>query len=346
MIAPPIFEVSPPPYPERHAHLFKDYQIPRTPYFNPDKATLFATVDAMVRDLIKILEENDVLNATYIFYTTDYGFHIAQHRLAPGKQCGYETDIHIPMLVRGPGVAAGEVYDGVTSHTDVAPMIMKLAGAEQRGDFDGTPFPVTNNDLDAGDHDHTHEHVNIEHWGVASPEGKYGKYGDHNRFGNKTGTATSRNTYKGLRLQSDALSLYYSVWCHAYNGQHDPFQINNFMENGVVSMISTHEIGDRPLEEVVNRLDALLMVLKTCKTHSCVKPWERLHPKGDVKSLKDALMPGFDAFYSGQPKVSFQAARWATSKSWRAHMMFICLLMRHTLDTTIEMSFELRRSLL
>lgn len=36
-IDPPTFEVSPPPYPERHAHLFKDYHIPRTANFNPEK---------------------------------------------------------------------------------------------------------------------------------------------------------------------------------------------------------------------------------------------------------------------------------------------------------------------
>ena len=38
------------------------------------------SVDEMVRDLVQILEENDVLDDTYIFYTTDNGFHIAQHR--------------------------------------------------------------------------------------------------------------------------------------------------------------------------------------------------------------------------------------------------------------------------
>ena len=116
------------------------------------------------------------------------------------------------MLVYGPGVPAGEVYSGVTSHTDVAPTIMKLAGAEQREDFDGIPFPITRDELET--EYGRHEHVNIEHWGVAAPEGKYGKYGDFNRVGKGPGTSTDRNTYKGIRLQSDDYSLYYSVWCH------------------------------------------------------------------------------------------------------------------------------------
>ena len=48
------------------------------------------------------------------------------------------------------------------------------------------------------------------------------------------------------------------------------------------------------------------MVTKSCKGHSCVKPWSVLHPKGDVKTLADALHPNFDGFYaSAADKVSF-----------------------------------------
>lgn len=56
---------------------------------------------------------------------------------------------------------------------------------------------------------------------------------------------------------------------------------------------------------VVNRLDALMMVLKSCKGGDCVEPWKVLHPQGDVESLSDALKVRFDAFYEEQTKVSF-----------------------------------------
>lgn len=65
------------------------------------------------------------------------------------------------------------------------------------------------------------------------------------------------------------------------------------------------QILGRPLEAVVNRLDALLMVLKSCKADSCRDPWYTLHPGGRVNSLTDALSPEFDAFYQEQPKTSF-----------------------------------------
>lgn len=56
---------------------------------------------------------------------------------------------------------------------------------------------------------------------------------------------------------------------------------------------------------VVNRLDALMMVLKSCKGGTCVEPWKVLHPQGDVASLSDALRVRFDAFYEEQVKVAF-----------------------------------------
>lgn len=56
---------------------------------------------------------------------------------------------------------------------------------------------------------------------------------------------------------------------------------------------------------VIHRLDALMMVLKSCTSMTCVEPWKILHPAGDVASLSDALHVQFDAFYEKQVKVAF-----------------------------------------
>ena len=57
---------------------------------------------------------------------------------------------------------------------------------------------------------------------------------------------------------------------------------------------------------MISRLDALLLVLKSCKGSSCVKPWQVLHPGGDVNSLADALNAWFDYYYEKmQVKVEF-----------------------------------------
>jgi N-acetylglucosamine-6-sulfatase len=60
-----------------------------------------------------------------------------------------------------------------------------------------------------------------------------------------------------------------------------------------------------PLSQVVNRLDALLMVLKSCRGVTCINPWGVLHPAGDIQNLFDALSSRYDVFYQSQIKVAY-----------------------------------------
>ena len=189
---------------ERHKNLFLDVKVPRTPNFNPDepsgaswikrlpqltdkvveyndgfyRARLQAlqAVDEFIENIVARLEDHKILENTYIVYTTDNGFHISQHRLNPGKECGYEEDINIPLIIRGPGVGVGKEANIVTAHTDLAPTILKIANGDwRRGDFDGSPIPLSSEALEeeegAGSRQ---EHVNVEFWGRAIPEGLYG----------------------------------------------------------------------------------------------------------------------------------------------------------------------------
>jgi len=57
------------------------------------------------------------------------------------------------------------------------------------------------------------------------------------------------------------------------------------------------------IADLISRLDALLVVLKTCKGRPCTHPWEALHPAGDVTNLREALLPRYDSFYAGQEKL-------------------------------------------
>ncbi|MBA2450229.1 MAG: sulfatase-like hydrolase/transferase [Chloroflexi bacterium] len=65
---------------------------------------------------------------TYIFFTSDNGFHLGQHRLRSGKQAPYEEDIRVPLIVRGPGVDAGRVEERIVGNVDLAPTFARLAG--------------------------------------------------------------------------------------------------------------------------------------------------------------------------------------------------------------------------
>lgn len=97
------------------------------------------------------------------------------------------------------------------------------------------------------------------------------------------------------------------------NFQKDPHQLNNLYPPPSVDLSSFFPLPagpavlGLPVSKILPRLDALLLVLKSCKAAACVKPWEVLHPSGNVKNLKHALRPRYDAFYERQqPKVRFE----------------------------------------
>lgn len=129
-------------------------------------------VDEIVEQVIHQLDSAGLLDDTYVVYSSDNGFHLGQHRLPPGKECGFDEDIRVPLFVRGPGVAAGAVETAVTTHIDLAPTLLKLAGVRLRSDFDGTPIPVL-----PGPGTRRHEHVAVEYWGIALAEGEIGGFG-------------------------------------------------------------------------------------------------------------------------------------------------------------------------
>lgn len=106
-----------PEYPSRYADLFKDYQIPRDASFNKPiqgavgwvkeltelndtliqyndefqrkRLRALQAVDDMIGNLIEKLDKAGALDNTYIFFAADNGYHISQHQMNPGKNCGY-----------------------------------------------------------------------------------------------------------------------------------------------------------------------------------------------------------------------------------------------------------------
>ncbi|KAJ6179916.1 hypothetical protein N7519_010377 [Penicillium mononematosum] len=303
---------------ERHRHLFPDAKVPRTANFNPKHPTgvswihdlpyrnqtvieyndhyyrqrlrALQGVDELVDNLITRLEKSGKIDNTFIIYTSDNGFHISQHRLPPGKTCGFDEDIRVPFMMRGPGIPENHVENTVTTHIDIAPTLFQLAGLHPRSDFDGTPIPTSKSTGDL------HEHVAVEYWGQAMLEGGLSNLGS---------PTVPNNTYKAVRLFSTDYNLFYSVWCNneheLYDLTTDPYQVHNLWTGDAQKV----DILGHPMREVIPRLDALLMVLKSCLGSECIKPWDTLHPDGSVTSLRDALDDKYDIFYQSQPKVSF-----------------------------------------
>lgn len=162
-------------------------------------------MDDLVESTVERLQQHGVLDNTFIIYTSDNGFHISQHRLTPGKRCPYEEDVNVPLVIRGPGVPKGKTIDFVTAHLDITPTIVNWTGATGPGDFDGKAIPLDG----SASSDEPWEHVQVEHWGLASDKANISLAG-------------RVNTYKAARIIGPDYNLYYAVWCE---GDHEVYDM-------------------------------------------------------------------------------------------------------------------------
>ena len=94
-------------------------------------------VDEAVAKVVAALAANGQLERTYLFFTSDNGYHMGEHRMPPGKYTPYEEDVHVPLLVRGPGVPEGITIGALASSVDLAPTFAELAGATLSAEPDG-----------------------------------------------------------------------------------------------------------------------------------------------------------------------------------------------------------------
>ncbi|HEV2743993.1 MAG TPA: sulfatase, partial [Rubrobacter sp.] len=94
-------------------------------------------VDDLVGDLFDSLRESGELEDTYVFFTSDNGWHAGEHRLNTGKWTAYEEDIRVPLIVSGPGVPEGKTLPHMVLNNDLAPTFADLAGADPPKFVDG-----------------------------------------------------------------------------------------------------------------------------------------------------------------------------------------------------------------
>lgn len=94
-------------------------------------------VDDLIEEVVTTLEKNGQLDSTYIFFTSDNGFHIGEHHLPPGKGTPYEEDIHVPLIIRGPGIRPGITITQLVANIDIAPTILEMAHIDSVGFIDG-----------------------------------------------------------------------------------------------------------------------------------------------------------------------------------------------------------------
>jgi uncharacterized sulfatase len=119
--------------------------FPDTPLFRYTYARYLDNirkVDDLVGNTVAKLEEDGLLEDTFIFYFGDHG-----GVLPRGKGYAYESGLHVPLVVRVPEnfrdlvrVEPGTETAGFVSFVDFGPTVMHLAGVAVPDEMDGSPF--------------------------------------------------------------------------------------------------------------------------------------------------------------------------------------------------------------
>ena len=94
-------------------------------------------VDAGVGEVIGALAATGQLANTYVIFTSDNGFFGGEHRIQREKFLPYEPSSHLPLLIRGPGIAPGAHSGELAMNVDLAPTILAATGAKATHRIDG-----------------------------------------------------------------------------------------------------------------------------------------------------------------------------------------------------------------
>jgi N-acetylglucosamine-6-sulfatase len=269
----------------RHEDTFPDARLPRPPSFNeedvsdkPDwvrdndvldqgqiapmeklyrkRLQSMLSVDDMIGRLVNALNESGELNNTYVFFTSDNGWHAGEHRLTTGKWTTYEEDIRIPLVVRGPGVPEGRTLDHLVLNNDLAPTFAQLGEAEVPAFLDGRSLkPLLSNDPPL-----------LEEWRSAflveaatelddtvvpllsgDPLPEDWRSATHNDWG--------RPGLEAIRTEDQLYTEYGNGERELYNLREDPYQVDN-----------RYEAVD---PELLRRLQGRLAALRGCSGAAC-----------------------------------------------------------------------------
>jgi arylsulfatase A-like enzyme len=94
-------------------------------------------VDESVKKIIRGLKQNGQLDNTLVVFTSDNGYFLGEQGEPQGKILPYEPSLKVPVVVRGPGIPAGEVRTDPFLSIDFASTFADLADALPGTKVDG-----------------------------------------------------------------------------------------------------------------------------------------------------------------------------------------------------------------
>ena len=211
----PDFDTAPlsdkPPHRQSPPYTEAELELLHLEYLS--RARAVKSVDDLLGEILETLKSCGIRKSTYIFFTSDNGYQLGQHRLH-GKLYPYRICTNVPLYVSGPGITGGTTADHLLGHIDLCPTILELAGAKIPQFVDGKSFTPLLKNPKATNETTWREPVVIENWQAKRNRGK-------NFLG----------AYSGLRYHNKI----YIEWINGdkeyYDFSDDPHELSNAFEN-------------------------------------------------------------------------------------------------------------------
>lgn len=233
----------------RHMGMYSHIRAPRQPSFNEadvtDKAARIRTlplltdsavaeidnlyrrraetllaVDELLAAVLEELRSLGLDSTTYVFLTSDNGFHMGQHRLPPGKSLPYDEDLRVPLLAWGPDVVAGLRIPDLVLNVDLAPTFAELAGVAAPSFVEGRSLvPFLRGQVPSGE---WRQGFLAEHWLLAEIVTPIRSF-----------EAVRTANWKYIRWNTGEIEL--------YNLAQDSFELNNLI--GVTDTTTSARFG-------------------------------------------------------------------------------------------------------
>lgn len=96
--------------------------------------------DHCLGQLLAKLKDLGLYENTLIIVTADHGEAFLDHDNAKHRASLYQELIHVPLIIRGPGLSSGRSEDHLVETVDLAPTILEAVGAAIPGEMSGRSF--------------------------------------------------------------------------------------------------------------------------------------------------------------------------------------------------------------
>uniref|UniRef100_A0A7N8XNZ9 N-acetylglucosamine-6-sulfatase n=1 Tax=Mastacembelus armatus TaxID=205130 RepID=A0A7N8XNZ9_9TELE len=225
------------------------------------------SVDDLVEKIVERLEVRGELDNTYIFFTSDNGYHTGQFSLPVDKRQLYEFDIRVPLMVRGPNIKPNQTSQMLVANVDLGPTILDIAGySVNKTQMDGMSFlPIMEGRMNSSS---WRTDILVEYEGegrnVSDPACPLLGPGVSECFPDCVCEDSYNNTYACVRTVAPSANLQYcefddnEVFAEVYNVTADPYQLTN--------------IAKTIDQEILEKMNHRLMLLQSCSGQSCRTP--------------------------------------------------------------------------